>query len=168
LALGHLCTAGTAPAVRFAAETDGVTRKRDALFDDLFARARELTDDPLHIMLVGLKLLAEMLEDMPEGHPGCIVATAVYQDRLFDRDVQEANRRAMLGWRKRFREIFDAIAEVYSTNKDVDLDELADMVSVVIEGRLITARALGDPKATSQQIMLMRSYVKLLFSPPRA
>ena len=74
MALGHLRTAGTVPAVRFAAETDRVTRKRDALF----ARARELTDDPLHIMLVGLKLLAEMLEDMPEGHPGCIVATAVY------------------------------------------------------------------------------------------
>ena len=36
----------------------------NALYDDLFARARELNDDPLHCMLIGLKLLAEMLEDL--------------------------------------------------------------------------------------------------------
>ena len=35
------------------------------------------------------------IEDMPNGHPGCVVATAAYQDRLFDRDVREANRRAV-------------------------------------------------------------------------
>ncbi|MEM8652117.1 MAG: helix-turn-helix domain-containing protein, partial [Pseudomonadota bacterium] len=37
----------------------------NALYDDLFARAKELDDDPLHTMLIGLKMLAEMLEEMP-------------------------------------------------------------------------------------------------------
>lgn len=66
------------------------------LFDDLWARARELNEDPLHAALIGLRLLAEMLEDMPSGHPGCIVASAANQDRLFDAEVRALNRRAVL------------------------------------------------------------------------
>jgi AcrR family transcriptional regulator len=137
----------------------------DQLFDDLLRRARDLSDDPLQAALIGLKLLAELIEDMPGGHPGCVVATAAYQDRLFDRDVREANRRAVLGWRRRFREMFDEIAEVYPMNDQVDLDHLSDMVSAVIEGGIIMSRAVEEPLITAHQIMLLRSYVKLLFSP---
>ncbi|GGC04852.1 hypothetical protein GCM10011494_24240 [Novosphingobium endophyticum] len=136
----------------------------DKLFDALFDRARELGDDPLQTMLIGLKLLAELL-DMPGGHPGCIVATAAYQDRLFDRKVRDANARAVLGWRRRFRSMLEAIAQVYPMQDDVDLNHLADMVSAVIEGGLIMSRALGESSITSQQVLLMRSYLKILFSP---
>lgn len=137
----------------------------DGLFDDLIGRASELSDDPLQKALITFKLLAELIEDMPNGHPGCVVATAVYQDRLFDREVREANRRAVLGWRQRFRAMFEDVAAVYPAHDDVDLDHLADMVSSVIEGGLVMARALQDPPVTAQQVMLLRSYVKLLFSP---
>ena len=85
----------------------------NALYDDLFARARDLDDDPLHAMLIGLKLLAEMLSEMPSGHPGCVIASTAYQDRLFDEGVRELNRQAILGWRKRFRGMFEEIAERY-------------------------------------------------------
>jgi len=135
----------------------------DQLFDDLFDRARELGDDPLQTMLIGLKLLAELLEDIPDGHPGCIVATAAYQDRLFDQKVREANARAVLGWRSRFRAMLDEIAESYPIQDDVDLDHLADMISAVIEGGLVVSRALAEPSITAQQVMLLRSYLRLLF-----
>ncbi|BAQ18387.1 TetR/AcrR family transcriptional regulator [Methyloceanibacter caenitepidi] len=137
----------------------------DQLFDDVFTRAKDLADDPLQVALIALKLLAELIEDMPNGHPGCIVATAVYQDRLFNPDVREANRRAVLGWRKRFRKMFDAIVAVYPPHDDVVLDDLADMVSSVIEGGIVMSRAVSEPSITARQIMLLRSYVKLLFSP---
>lgn len=140
----------------------------DRIFDELFARAGELADDPLQAMLIGLKLLAELLDDMPGGHPGCIVATAVYQDRLFDRKVHEANRRAILGWRARFREMFEQIAAIYPMREETDLDELADFVSVVIEGGIITSRALGQPAITARQVLLLRSHVKMLFAPVRS
>lgn len=139
----------------------------DALFDDLLARARELNEDPLHAALIGLKLLAELLDDMPNGHPGCIIATAAYQDRLFDRDVREANRRAVLGWRSRFRALFEEIAKVYPPNDAVDLDTLADFVSTVVEGGIVMSRSLGEPGITAKQVLLLRSYVKLLFQPRR-
>lgn len=136
----------------------------DQLFDDLFARARELTDDPLQVVLIGLKFLAELIEDMPNGHPGCIVATAVYQDRLFDRDVRAANERAVIGWRRRFRTMFDDVVAVYPPRDTFELDHLADMVSAVIEGGIIMARAVGEPAVTVQQILMLRSYLKLLFA----
>ena len=137
----------------------------DALFDDILDRASDLSDDPLQAALIGLKLLAELIEDMPGGHPGCIVATAAYQDRLFDAEVRAANRRAVLGWRRRFRRMLDRIAAVYPPRDEVDLDHLADMVSGVVEGGIVMARAVEDPRITSQQVMLLRSYLKLLFSP---
>jgi len=137
----------------------------DQLFDDLFGRARELTDDPLQVVLIGLKFMAELIEDMPNGHPGCIVATAVYQDRLFDRDVRAANERAVMGWRRRFRAMFDDVVAVYPPRDTFELDHLADMVSAVIEGGIIMARAVGEPAVTVQQILMLRSYLKLLFAP---
>ena len=68
----------------------------NALYDDLFGRARKLNDVPINCMLLGLKLLAEMLEEMPSGHPGCIIASAAYQDRLFEEGVRNLNRQAII------------------------------------------------------------------------
>ncbi len=140
----------------------------ETLFDDIFGRARELTDDPLQVLLVGLRLLAELIEDLPNGHPGCVVATAAYQDRLFNQTVRDANRRAVLGWRQRFRDMFEDALATYEFTDDVQLDDLADMVSCLMEGGIVMARALDEPKVTSAQVMMLRSYIKLLFRPKQA
>ncbi|MDJ1018100.1 MAG: TetR/AcrR family transcriptional regulator [Paracoccaceae bacterium] len=137
----------------------------DKLYDDIFARARALDDDPLHAMLIGLKMLAEALENMPQGHPGCVIASTAYQDRLFDQGVRDLNRQAILGWRARFRAMFEEIESSYDLRETVDLDALGDMVSSVVEGGLVLQRALREHNAASQQIMLLRSYIKLLFAP---
>src|SRR5262245_65790294 len=44
----------------------------DAVLADIFARADELNEDPLHGFLVALKLFAEMIADLPGAHPGCL------------------------------------------------------------------------------------------------
>ena len=137
----------------------------ELLFDSIVARARDLSDDPLHAGLIGLKLLAETLEDMPNGHPGCLIAAAAYQDRLFDDEVREINRRAVIGWRNRFREMFDEIARVYPPREDVDFEALSDFVSTVVEGGLIMSKVVRQPHMVCGQIMLLRSYIKLLFEP---
>ncbi|WP_298970662.1 TetR/AcrR family transcriptional regulator [uncultured Roseobacter sp.] len=135
----------------------------DKLYNDLFDRARQLHDDPLHAMLIGLKLLAELLDDMPNGHPGCVIASTTYQDRLFDAGVRELNRQAILGWRKRFRGMFEEIAEAHPLRVEVNMDALGDMVSSVVEGGLVLERALGEPRTVSSQIMHLRTYIRLLF-----
>lgn len=94
--------------------------REDSLLDDVFAHGRELTDDPLQAFLVGLKLLAEMMADLPRAHPGCLVATYCYQESLFDRDVRELNRRIVLAWRVRFHRLLDLIYAEYEPREAVD------------------------------------------------
>ena len=139
--------------------------REDSFFDDLFARAEELHDDPLHAFLIGLKLFSEMMADLPTGHPGCLIATYCYNERLFDREFQEISREAMLSWRRRFRVMLDRIADRYDMQDDIDLDHLADMVSCSVEGAIVSAKTLKDPQVLPQQILMLRSYIKLLFRP---
>src|SRR5687767_7584463 len=63
--------------------------EHDATLADIFRRADELNDDPLHGTLVALKLLAEMMADLPSTHPGCLVSSFVYQDQLLSAEVRE-------------------------------------------------------------------------------
>lgn len=139
--------------------------REDVLLDDVFNRGRELADDPLHGFLVGLKLLAETMANLPGSYPGCLVATYCYQESLFDRDVRELNRRIVLSWRERFRRLLDSIYQHYAPRETVDPDALADMVSAVIEGGLVLGRATGERAILPSQLMLLRSYIKLLFEP---
>ncbi|MDZ5699066.1 TetR/AcrR family transcriptional regulator [Chelativorans sp. M5D2P16] len=138
----------------------------EALLDAVFSRGRELSDDPLQAFLIGLKLLAEKMADLPQDFPGCLVATFCYQERLFDRDVHALNHEIVLKWRARFRRNLDAIAAEYTPAEAVDLDALADMVSTAIEGGLVLGRATGSTKILPEQIMLTRNYIKLLFATP--
>ena len=138
-------------------------QREDTLFDDLFRRADQLDEDPLHGFLVGLKMLAEALADLPTGHPGCLVAAYCYQDRLFDRDVRDLYMSAMLGWRRRFRGRLDLIASRYPQHIAVDLDELADMLSAIAEGGIVVSKVMREKKALSQQLMLYREFIRAVF-----
>lgn len=137
--------------------------RETTMFDELFARADELNEDPLHGFLVGLKMLAELLADLPNGHPGCLIAAYCYQDRLFDQQVRDLNAASLVLWRKRFRARLDLIAERYPPRIPVDLDDLADMLSVVADGGIILSKVLQDPPALSRQILLYREFVKSVF-----
>ena len=55
--------------------------------------------------------------------------------------------------------------EAYPPRDKVDLDDLADMFTAIVEGGIILQKALNDPTAMARQIMLLRSYLRLMFSP---
>jgi TetR/AcrR family transcriptional regulator, transcriptional repressor for nem operon len=137
--------------------------REESLFDQMFDRARELHDDPLHSFLIGLKLLAEMMGDLPNGHPGCLVAAFCYQENLFNRDVRDLNREGVLRWRKRFRSHLDEIADRYPPRCAVDLDDLADMLAALGDGGIIVSKVVRDPKVLPAQIMLYREFVRTIF-----
>jgi AcrR family transcriptional regulator len=140
----------------------------ERIYDEVFARADHLDEDPLHSFLIGLKLFAEVLADLPNGHPGCMVASVCYHEQLFDRGVRELNARAVLGWRKRFEARLQRIAAVYPPRLDLKLDDLADMLSAVADGGIILARVTRDKHALPRQIMLYRDFVRLVFTDPAA
>lgn len=133
------------------------------ILDQITARARALSDDPLHSFLIFLNLYAEMMDNLPEHHPGCLVASVTYQDQLFDAEVRRINAEGVLSWRRRFREWIDEIAAAYPPRAAIDLDMLADHFTVIVEGALIFARALDDRRLLGRQMRLFRETVKLTF-----
>ena len=143
--------------------------ERDAqLLDDMFARADELSDDPLHGFLVGLKFFAELMGNLPDMHPGCLAAAYCYQEQLFSHDIRELNREGVLIWRRRFMERLERIAKRYPPRIDVDLEEVADHVAVVVDGAITLTKTLKERALLAKQILHYRNYVKLLFEPAHA
>ncbi len=139
--------------------------REERLLDDLFTRADTLNEDPLHGFLVGLKMFAEMMADLPSGHPGCLVASYCYQEQLFNRDVRELTRDGVLAWRRRFRDRLDRIAARYPPRTPVDFDAMADMVSGLVDGGIILGKTVRDPTILPRQVMLYREFVRLVFHP---
>ena len=134
------------------------------VLDELFRRCDDLHNDPLHGFLVGLKLFAEMFADLPGAHPGCLAASFAYQDQLFNRDIRALNADGILAWRVRFRERFEAIAELYPPKQKTDFDALADMAATLVEGGLVMGRMLNDNSVLPKQILLYRDFVQMIFS----
>ena len=137
----------------------------EEVYDRIFRQARELVDDPLQVFLLGLRLLADVMGDLPNGHPGCVVAASCYYERMFDRELRQINTEAALQWRRRFRAMLDEIGTRYRTREPLELDELADMVSTMLEGGIVMAKALNDPLSLKRQILTFRALVQALFIP---
>jgi AcrR family transcriptional regulator len=137
--------------------------RENRVFDKLFDRADELNEDPLHGFLIWLKLFSEMMADLPTGHPGCLVASFCYQERLFDKKVRDLNASAVLGWRNRFRARLELIAERYPPKAHVDLDDMASMLSVIADGGITMSKTVGDKTILPRQIMLYREFVRSAF-----
>ena len=137
----------------------------DRLFDEIFGRGRELSDDPLQAFLIGLKLMAEIMADLPNGHPGCLIASICYQERLFDREVRQLNTSAVEGWNARFLGYLEEIAAVHPPREPVALADIADMLSCVVDGGIIMSKALNDPRRLERQVLAFRAFVKLIFAP---
>lgn len=137
--------------------------REDVLFSALFKQADELSDDPLHSFLIFLKLFADLMGDLPNGHPGCIVASYVYQDHLFSQDVRALNAEGLMIWRRRFRHRLDRIAARYPARIEVNLDDMADALSAVADGGIILSKCLRDPSLLPKQILQYRAFVRLVF-----
>ena len=142
--------------------------QEEILFDELFARAEQLSEDPLHAFLIAMKLFGEMFENLPDAHPGCLTAAYCYQDRQFDRRVRELNASGILAWRERFRGKLMKIAERYPPLMPVDLTDVADMLSALADGGIVLSRAMNEPDALPRQINLYREFVRALFLGVRA
>src|SRR5919107_1258314 len=108
---------------RFLAEDDGI-------MDTLETRARELSDDPLQSFLIFLNVYAQMMDDMNALHPGCMVATVTYQERMFDAEVRQMNVDYLRKMRERFVRWLKEIVARYPPRIPVELDELADQLNV--------------------------------------
>ena len=135
----------------------------EVFFTGLVERAESLTEDPLQQLLIFLKLMAEAMNDLPSTHPGCLVASFTYESQQFDKEIQELNAQGILSWRRIFMTHLEKIVEKYPMKVERPLEELADMLTGVIEGGIILSRALDDRDILPNQLLLYREYIRLVF-----
>ena len=141
---------------RFLSEDEGI-------LDILEKRAKELSDDPLQSFLIFLNLYAQMMDDMETLHPGCMVASITYQERMFDAEVRQMNVDYLLRMRRRFSGWLEEIVAKRPASVDVDIDALADNLTAIVEGAIILSKALNDQGLMGRQTRLFRNHVKLIF-----
>ena len=134
-----------------------------AEFTAIADRAQSLTEDPLQRLLLFLKLLAEAMEDLPGAHPGCLVAAFAYEAEQFDDEIRELNAEGVLAWRHIYRGYFEQVVEKYPMKFEQPLEELADMLSTVIEGGIVMSKALNDSSVLPIQLLQYRNYIRLVF-----
>ena len=132
-------------------------------FNALSERAQSLTEDPLQQLLLFLKLMAEAMGDLPGTHPGCLVASFTYEAQQFDDDVRELNAQGVLSWRRIFLRHFEKVLEEYPMKIEKPLEELADMLSAVIEGGIVMSKVLNDGRILPNQLLHYRNYIRLVF-----
>jgi TetR/AcrR family transcriptional repressor of nem operon len=132
-------------------------------FGELSERAQSLTEDPLQQFLLFLKLMAEAMADLPGAHPGCLVASFTYEAQQFDDDVQELNAQGVLSWRQIFQEHLERVSEKYPMKIEKPLEELADMLSSIIEGGIIMSKVLNDGRVLPNQLLHYRDYIRLVY-----
>jgi TetR/AcrR family transcriptional regulator, transcriptional repressor for nem operon len=141
---------------RFLSEDEGI-------LEILEKRAKELSDDPLQSFLIFLNLYAQMMDDMETLHPGCMVASITYQERMFDAEVRQMNVDYLLRMRRRFSGWLEEIVAKRPASTEVDIDALADNLTAIVEGAIILSKALNDQGLMGRQTRLFRNHVKLIF-----
>jgi len=133
------------------------------VFLGLSKRADKLSEDPLQRLLIFLNLFAEMISGMSEVHPGCLAAAFTYESQQFDQDIRDRIQQGMLEWRAVIHRRLEDIIEVYPPKMEVDLETLADMFTVCVEGGIILAKAANKNQRLIDQVKQYRSHLRMLF-----
>ena len=128
-------------------------------------RAEELSTDPLQQLLVFVGLFREEAEELTRPYPGCLMGSYCYEAGLFDAGTLGVINATMRTWRHRLHDKLCEVAEVHPPRRDVDLESLADQITVVFEGSYIVSRVLADPGVVAAQLQHHRTYLELLFAP---
>jgi TetR/AcrR family transcriptional repressor of nem operon len=135
------------------------------LLEHHMERARKLASDPLQQLLVLIGLYEEDFESLDEPFPGCLFASYIYENKLFDENTIGVLREATLMWRRAAREMLEKVAAAHPPRVPVDLDSLADLFYALTEGSYIMTKTLGDKTLLARHTRHLRTYLELLFGP---
>jgi TetR/AcrR family transcriptional regulator, transcriptional repressor for nem operon len=127
-------------------------------------RAERLVDDPLRQLDLFVGFFVEEAEESAGELPGCLFAAYTYQAGLFEDDTLEVLAEAMRLWRHRLRAKLEEVALTRPPARGIDLDALADSITVVFEGSYVVSRALRQPEVVVAQLRLFRTQLALSFA----
>jgi TetR/AcrR family transcriptional regulator, transcriptional repressor for nem operon len=136
------------------------------MLDDSRARVEALSRDPLQQVLLLCGLAAEHLKELTDN-PGCLFASYCYQGDLWSENVRKVCDTQIRHWSRWIEGKLRSAAKEHPPAVPLDLAQLAEMFTGVIEGGYILARTYGDPQIVARQLLTYRDLLEALFMPPR-
>ena len=135
----------------------------EKVFDGLFTRADELSEDPLQQLLIFLKLFSEMMMELESAHPGCLVASFTYESQQFNETIRELMSRGVLSWREMIADRLRLIMTTREPKVEVSVDALADMFTSSVEGGILLSLVLKNNDHIVEQVSAYRTHLRLIF-----
>ena len=134
--------------------------------DAQVARARRLASDPLDRLLVLIGLYEEDFARLEDPVPGCLFASYIYENKLFDAGTLEVLRESTLRWREVMRGMLEEAAAAHPPRAPLDMESLADLFYAITEGSYVMSKTLADKALLARHTAHLRRYLELLFRPP--
>lgn len=144
---------------------DRYARLDESHLAETMARAEKLATDPLQQVLIFIALYEEQFAALDQPFPGCLFASFIYENKLFDEQTLLVLRKNALVWRATLKAKLEAVAASHPPSRPVDLESLADFFYALTEGTFVMTKTLGDRTLLVRQCQLMRTMVEQLFSP---
>jgi TetR/AcrR family transcriptional regulator, transcriptional repressor for nem operon len=144
---------------RFAAADEAVLRSA-------LERSERLTRDPVQRLLLFVSLLEEQAAALIEPYPGCLFASFCHEAQLFDEDVHGVIRAGFEHWQAEVSARVRAAMAHRPPRLEVSPDDVAAMLTAVVEGAFILSRSLNDAALLARQLRHYRNYLELLFGDP--
>ena len=91
------------------------------------------------------------------------IASFTYESQQFDPAIKDLAVAGVKSWRHIFVERFEPVVAKYPMRIESSLEELADMLTAIIEGGIVVSRVMGGPQILAQQLLQFRTHVRLLF-----
>lgn len=126
-------------------------------------KAERLARDPYQQLLLFVGLFEEQARELNEPHPGCLFVSYCYENQLYDEQTKDVVLKAMLFWRQQLGDRIKAVMATRKPRLAVDVDSLADMFTVVLEGAFMMGKTLHEARLLADQMRHYRNYLELLF-----
>lgn len=135
----------------------------DKLLHDLMGRAEKLNHDPLQQYLIFVGLLGEMLSNLNEPPPGCLVASYIYQLEMFTPDTRKTVINGFNEWERVLGKKIKSTLEKYKPRLPVSAEQIYDNLLSLFEGGVIMSKLYNKSSTLAEQVLQHKNYVELLF-----
>lgn len=142
---------------------DRYVQMDDDMLHDLMGRAEKLSHDPLQQYLIFVGLLEEVLRDLSEPPPGCLVASYIYQLEMFPPETQQSVIDGFIEWERVLGEKLQAAMDKQTPKLPVSAMQLYDNLLALFEGGVIMAKLYRKSETLAEQVGQHKNYVELLF-----
>ena len=133
------------------------------IFGETFERAERLTSDPLQQVLLTLGFFEETYQQLEVPHPGCLMASFVYQNELMTPERKQVTADSFLLWRDAFSAKLREAEALHPPVVPIDHEALGDMLSVIQEGGFIVAKAMNDAGLMARYLRVLRAHIEMAF-----